>query len=117
MELTKIKFGIIVINTFTHSLPDVRIELLKFMYQVHKRLISTGNKAAGMKVMMEHYGLSRDEIMAFGDSQNDTEMMNFAGLSVCMGNGTDDIKAISDYVTGKCSEDGIYDALKHFEII
>ena len=43
LELTKIKFGIIVINTFTHSLPDVRIELLKFMYQVHKRLISTGN--------------------------------------------------------------------------
>ena len=74
-------------------------------------------KAAGMKVMMEHYGFSRDEIMAFGDSQNDTEMMNFAGLSVCMGNGTDDIKAISDYVTGNCSEDGIYDALKHFEII
>ena len=55
--------------------------------------------------------------MAFGDSQNDTEMIRFAGLSVCMGNGTDDIKAISDYVTGNCSEDGIYDALKHFEII
>ena len=74
-------------------------------------------KAAGMKVMMEHYGFTQEEIMAFGDSQNDTEMMQFAGLAVCMSNGTDDIKAISDYVTGSCMSDGIYDALKHFEII
>ena len=44
-ELSKIKFGIIIINTFTHSLPDVRIELLKFMQQVHKRLITTGNES------------------------------------------------------------------------
>ena len=43
LQLSQIKFGVIIVNTFTHSLPDVRIELLKFMYQVHKRLISTGN--------------------------------------------------------------------------
>ena len=43
LQLTQIKFGVIIINTFIHSLPDIRIELLKFMYQVHKRLISTAN--------------------------------------------------------------------------
>ena len=43
LQLSQIKFGVIIINTFTHSLPDVRIELLKFMYQVHKRLFSTAN--------------------------------------------------------------------------
>ncbi|MBQ2213265.1 MAG: HAD hydrolase family protein, partial [Erysipelotrichaceae bacterium] len=75
------------------------------------------NKGVGLLAVCGALGIDPAQAIAFGDSQNDTEMMNFAGLSVCMGNGTDDIKAISDYVTGKCSEDGIYDALEHFEII
>ena len=42
-ELLQNKYEVIVANTFMHSLPDVRIKLLKFVYQVHLRLISTKN--------------------------------------------------------------------------
>ena len=41
--LLQVKFEVIIINTFTHSLPDIRIELLKFVFQIHLRLLSTGN--------------------------------------------------------------------------
>ena len=43
LQLLPIKFQVIIINTFTYSLPDIRIELLKFVYHVHMRLISKVN--------------------------------------------------------------------------
>ena len=42
-QLLQVKFEVIIINTFSHSLPDIRIELLKFVFQIHLRLLSTGN--------------------------------------------------------------------------
>ena len=45
-QLIQAKYEVIIINTFIHSLPDVRIGILKFVYQVHLRLVSmkkTGN--------------------------------------------------------------------------
>ena len=42
-QLLQSKYEVIVINTFMHSLPDIRIHLLKFIFQVHLRLISTKN--------------------------------------------------------------------------
>ena len=42
-QLLQTKFEVIVINTFIHSLPDIRIDLLKFVFQIHLRLISTGS--------------------------------------------------------------------------
>ena len=42
-QLLQCKYEVIVTNTFLHSLPDIRIELLKFVYQVHIILVSTEN--------------------------------------------------------------------------
>ena len=42
-QLLQSKYEVIVINTFIHSLPDIRIHLLKFVFQVHLRLISSKN--------------------------------------------------------------------------
>ena len=42
-QLLQSKYEVIIVNTFIHSLPDIRIELLKFVYQVHLRLILTKN--------------------------------------------------------------------------
>ena len=42
-QLSQMKFEVIIINTFIHSLPDIRIELLKFVFQVHKRLKLAGS--------------------------------------------------------------------------
>ena len=43
-------------------------------------------------------------MVAFGDTTNDNDMLQYSGLGVCMSNGSDDTKAIADDIT-KCSND------------
>lgn len=74
-------------------------------------------KAGGVKATMERFGLKREEIMAFGDGENDDVVLAAAGLGVCMGNGVERIRAMADYVTGSVWEDGICQALRHFGLL
>ena len=47
-------------------------------------------------------------MIAFGDAENDIEMLKCAGWSVCLKNGMDDVKAITDDITEyTSSEDGV----------
>ena len=73
-----------------------------------------GGKAVGIKKYLEMHGLESSEIMAFGDGDNDIDMLKFAGIGVAMGNAADAVKAAADYVTASVDEDGIEKALEHF---
>lgn len=75
------------------------------------------SKATGMDWVCQYFDCDISDTFAFGDSSNDREMIEHAGIGIAMGNGTDEIKAVSDYVTSSMAEDGIYNALKHFELI
>jgi hydroxymethylpyrimidine pyrophosphatase-like HAD family hydrolase len=55
--------------------------------------------------------------MALGDAPNDMEMLEFAGISVAMGNGKEEVKQVADYVTSTVDEDGWAKAMKHFGLI
>ena len=74
-------------------------------------------KAAGIAQFIEEQGLAPSEIMAFGDGENDIEMLKFAGTGVAMGNASDEVKAVADYVTDSVDDNGIENALKHFGLI
>lgn len=74
-------------------------------------------KAEGISQVISRLGISRDEVMAFGDGGNDIEMLEFAGIGVAMGNATEPLKACADYVTLTVDNDGISHALRHFGII
>lgn len=76
-----------------------------------------GGKSAGIHQFMEQYGIKQSEIMAFGDGENDMEMLKFAGIGVAMGNASDEVKAVADYVTDSVDENGIENALHHFGLI
>ncbi len=76
-----------------------------------------GGKAAGVRAAMERYGLSADEVMAFGDGENDEAMLRMVGTSVAMGNAVDQIKALADYITACVEEDGISQALRQFGLL
>ncbi len=81
-------------------------------------IISTeGGKRNAMLDILERYGLSADECIAFGDSENDIEMLRAAGIGVAMENGTEEAKLAADYITTDCDDDGIANALKHFCLI
>lgn len=77
----------------------------------------TGGKVTGIKKMLEYHDLKVEEMIAFGDGENDMEMLEFAAIGVAMGNAEDEVKAVSDYVTTDIDEDGIWNACKHFGLI
>jgi hypothetical protein len=76
-----------------------------------------GGKSVGIQQFLAEKGLDRSEIMAFGDGENDIDMLQFAGIGVAMGNANDTVKAAADYVTDSVDENGIENALKHFGLI
>ncbi len=76
-----------------------------------------GTKQNGIDQFLAYYGIDLSETMAFGDGGNDKEMLNHVALSVAMANGNDELKAIADYVTGSVDDDGITQAVKHFNLI
>lgn len=76
-----------------------------------------GGKGTGIRAAMERYGLTEDEIMAFGDGENDMVMLELAGIGVAMGNAEEPVKALADYVTASVEENGISQALRHFGLL
>lgn len=76
-----------------------------------------GGKIVGMKEYLKATGVDVSETMAFGDGENDMDMLRFAGIGVAMGNAVDPAKACADYVTDHIDCDGVAKALKHFGLI
>ena len=75
------------------------------------------SKAVGMQHILDHFGIDRQETMAFGDGANDIEMLDFAGFSVAMGNADPKVKQHADLITEDADSEGIYNALKHTGLI
>ena len=79
--------------------------------------VKGANKGNALITVATQLGLDIKECIAFGDGGNDLSILKAAGIGVAMGNGNDDVKAVADYVTASVDEDGIWNALKHFNAI
>ena len=77
----------------------------------------TAAKSFGVKKLIEHLGISLSDVIAFGDGDNDYEMIAEAGIGIAMGNASEKVKAVADYITDAVSEDGIFNALKYYKFI
>ncbi|MBP9991623.1 MAG: Cof-type HAD-IIB family hydrolase [Bacteroidales bacterium] len=81
-------------------------------------LVSAGNsKAVGIECLLKHFGIQREETIAFGDGGNDIEMLEYCGIGVAMGNAADEVKTHADFVTTSVDEEGIQQALKKLNVI
>lgn len=74
-------------------------------------------KASGMQALLDYLDKPLEDTIAFGDGPNDIEMLTFAHTSVCLGNGIDAAKAVSDIITDDIDKDGIAKALEHLKLI
>ncbi len=63
------------------------------------------NKGFGIEKVAKYFGVKLEDCVAFGDAQNDKEMLQKVGVGVCMKNGADDVKSVSDYVTEFTNEE------------
>lgn len=76
-----------------------------------------GGKTRGINAALRYWGLTWEEVIAFGDGENDMEMLEAAGTGVAMGNSEECVKQCADYVTGDADKGGIWDALKQLKIM
>ena len=75
------------------------------------------DKAVAVNKLIEHLGVKKEDVYAFGDASVDIPMFECAGTSIAVGSGGDEAKEAATYVTDAVLDDGIYNALKHFELI
>lgn len=69
---------------------------------------TSSGKGTGIAKILNYYGLDKSQAMAFGDGNNDIEMLNAVGYGLAMGNASNEVKEIADEVIGDVTEDGIY---------
>lgn len=75
------------------------------------------DKSSSLSIINKKLGISPAEVIAFGDSQNDLSMIQYAGIGVAMGNGSQEVKKNANFVTKSNNDDGIPYALKNFYIL
>ena len=75
------------------------------------------SKADGIRTLLDYYGMEEQDVVAFGDSMNDLEMIREAGIGVAMGNAVEALKAEADFVTKPIGEEGIRYGLEKLGLI
>jgi len=99
----------------------VRTSIVPEPYQVYYKgrrrmflevLHPEATKGHGLKALREALGLDISEVMAVGDNDNDVDMFREAGVSVCMGNGTEEAIRAAKYMTGDFTESGVAQAVE-----
>ncbi|GFH43472.1 haloacid dehalogenase [Lactococcus hodotermopsidis] len=81
-------------------------------------IVTHGNsKIKGIEKVAQKFGFTLAETMAFGDSDNDLEMLAGVGFGIAMGNATPLVKKRANYVTDTNNADGIAKALAHYGLI
>lgn len=81
------------------------------VYSIH------AGKIAGIEEVLGRLNSSWDQVIAFGDAANDMSMLEHASVGVAMGNASEKLKDMADYITSDIDQDGIHKALVHFGLI
>lgn len=70
-----------------------------------------GGKAQGCARVLDKLGIRPSDAIAFGDGENDIDMLSLAGTAIVMGNARDNVRQYADIITNDCDHDGIYRAV------
>lgn len=91
-------------------------EIMKHVFGVAEFVPKGYTKAKGIELVCKELGMECTDTIAVGDSINDVDMLKYAGIGICMGNGSELAKACADYITADIFDDGIYRAMEHFAL-
>lgn len=96
------------------QIPDTysqRFNMMQSLDCFFEFLHPKASKGQTLQRLAEHLAIHPSEILAIGDNENDLSMLNFAGISVAMGNAEEPIKKNADYVTKTNEEEGVRHSL------
>lgn len=104
------------ITRYEKELPDIFPDL--YIVKSTPYFLEFSNPEASKKCAVEflqnYWGLKKDEILTIGDQNNDIALLQAGGLKIAMGNATDELKEIADYITESVYEDGFVKAMEKF---
>ena len=104
---------------------DSVLQEINDLFDGHVRAVSSGygcidilqdgiHKAWGLEELLRRWNLKPEQIMAFGDSENDIEMLELAGISYAMENAEEAVKEIATKVAPANSQAGVYKVLENW---
>lgn len=70
------------------------------------------SKASGLAILENLTGITKDEVVCFGDSDNDVAILAASGHPVAVANANDRVKEVARYTIGSCYEDAVGQALE-----
>lgn len=120
-HLTSIPLGVYAfapvkkLDNFKEKFPELHFTPTEF--EAIEATLKGVNKTKTIDEVVSHLGLTWENVAAFGDGHNDIEMLEKAKIGVAMGNSSDKVKNLADYVTDTVLNGGIEKALKHLNII
>ena len=102
---------------------DSVLEEINQLFNGHVQAVSSGygcidilqsgiHKAWGLQELLKRWDIKAEEIMAFGDSENDVEMLQLAGIAYAMENADDKAKAVATDFAPSNSQAGVYQVLE-----
>ena len=98
-----------VLKTKIGSAYEVSSSVPQFVEVVNKGI----TKSFALRQICNILNIEKSEVIAFGDEDNDIPMMEFAGFSIAMGNASQKVKKMADYVSTSNDEDGVAFALEY----
>lgn len=84
----------------------------KSLDTIYDVLMAGVNKGSALERLCGILGVRREEVMAFGDNENDLEMLEYAGMGVAMANAEAFVHDVADHVTASNDEEGVLRALE-----
>ena len=104
---------------------DSVLQEINDLFDGHVRAVSSGygcidilqdgiHKAWGLVELLRRWNLKPEQIMAFGDSENDIEMLELAGISYAMENAEEAVKRVATKVAPANSQAGVYQVLENW---
>ncbi|MCD8121303.1 MAG: Cof-type HAD-IIB family hydrolase [Clostridiales bacterium] len=98
------------------AFPELRLP--PFSSREGADMIELGSsKAVGLGRLCTYFDIPIEKTVAFGDSMNDMEIIEAAGIGVAMGNADEELKAVADYVTTAIGDDGVWNACVNLGLI
>lgn len=77
----------------------------------------SGGKGVAVSRILEYYHLTKEEAMAFGDGNNDIEMLKAVGKGIAMKNASSELKAVAADVCDDVANDGVYSYCREHGLI
>lgn len=84
---------------------------LNFHFEIYSREVSKG---AAIVKTLDYLGIDRQNSYAFGDGQNDIEMLSTVGHSFAMGNATQEVQKKASHVVASVYEDGVAQGIAQY---